>query len=393
MNYRYSDDDTWQRVEVMKQPAADQVQVLYIDYGNLDVVSIDDLCHLSDDLCLARLSPQAVNCRLSDVRAVDEVWSDEAVTYFEELVLGKTLLAEIIKIKTTDGSSAGDDKNFAVRLLDMGISIATKLKEAGHAVDEPINKCLEKDDTDDEQEGTVGYAPKLADEGEKKETREEDPSKQRCAEDSMILPMTLPVNEQTPVYISHAESPSNFFVQLTNTYQLENLNDLMQKTYTDLEDSFKYSTDLNCGMLCAAYSPEDHSWYRAKVLNIGNDGKVFVNYIDYGHSETLEDVKPLLKMFADIPAQAVQCTLPDICHLDHEEGWSQDCIEMFIAETGMHRELIAEVQTCSWTPGPQGDGIVQTVKLFVDGTSVGDLLVDSGFASCSTECEAFPNIR
>ena len=379
-------------MKVTRQPAGDQVHVLYIDYGNLDVVSVDDLCHLSDDLRLARLSPQAVNCRLSDVRAAGEVWSDDAVAYFEEIVLGKTMLAEIVKMKITDENSTDDDKNISIRLLDMGILIATKLKEAGYAVDDPINKCLEKDDTNDEQEGAVGHAPKIAEEGERE--AKEDPSKESCEEDSVILPMLLPVNEQTPVYISYAESPSNFFIQLADTHQLDILNDLMQKTYTDSEESYKFYTDLKCGMLCAAYSPEDHSWYRAKVLNLEDDGKVFVNYIDFGHSETLEDdVKPLLRMFLDIPAQAVRCTLSSICHLVHEEGFSQDCIEMFIAETGMQRELVAEVQTCRWTPGPQGDIIVQTVKLFVDGSSVGDLLVDSGFASYSTECEAFPNIR
>ena len=384
-----------QRVKVTKQAGEDQVQVLYIDYGNLDVVSIDDLCHLSDDLRLDRLSPQAVNCRLSDVGAVGEVWSDEAVTNFEEIVLGKTLLAEIVKMKITDGNSTGeDDKSISIRLLDMGISIASKLKEAGHAVDDPINKCLEKGDTDDEQDGAAGYAPKSVEEDEKKEDKEEDSSMEPCAEDSVILPMLLPVDEPTPVYISYAESPSNFFIQLADTYQLDNLNDLMRKTYTDLGNDYKLYTDLNRGMLCAAFSPEDHSWYRARVLNISDNDTVFVNYIDFGHCETLgEDVKPLLRMFLDIPAQAVQCTLSDIRHLTLEEGWSQDCIEMFIAETGMQRKLVAEMQTCCGTPGPQGDGIVQTVKLFFDGASVGDLLVDSGFASYSSECEAFPNIR
>ena len=107
--------------------------VLYVDYGNLDVVSVDDLCHLPDDLRLSRLSPQALNCRLSDVRAADEVWSDEANTYFEDTVLGKTLLAEIVKMNITDENSTDDDKSMSIRLLDMGILIATKLKEAGYA--------------------------------------------------------------------------------------------------------------------------------------------------------------------------------------------------------------------------------------------------------------------
>ena len=124
-NCRYSEDDTWQRVKVTRQPEGDLVHVLYIDYGNLDVISADHLCHLSDDLRLTRLSPQAVNCRLSDVRAADEVWSDDAVAYFEEIVLGKTMLAEIVKMKITDENSTDDDKSISIRLLDMGILIAT----------------------------------------------------------------------------------------------------------------------------------------------------------------------------------------------------------------------------------------------------------------------------
>ena len=375
--------------------------VCYIDYGNSEEIDLSDLRQLPVGLATVTLPPQAKECLLSDVRGVEGAWSGEAVTYFEEIVLEKALLAEVVRVENMNANESVD-KCIAVRLLDMGMSVAQKLREGGFATEDTVTKCLQETETKVE-EGSREDFEDLEPLDDHKElnsasledpeiSEEVDPKKEPCTEDAIILPMSLPVKVQTPVYLSHCESPSNFFIQLADTYELDQLNERMQQAYTDDKVIHKFETRPKSGMMCAVFSPEDHSWYRAKVLHVGDDG-ILVSYIDFGNNETIkDDVKPLQKQFLDIPAQAVQCTLSDICPLTSEDNWSQDCIETFMAETGMQRELLAEIQADLWTPGPQGDVIGQRVKLFADGTLIADTLVDAGLATYSTECE-MPKFR
>ena len=384
----------------MKTQPGDKVRVCYIDYGNSEEVDVSDLRHLPEDLALAKLPPQAKECFLSGVQCVDVIWSDEVVAYFEEIVSEKKLLAEVVKIES-------DNSCMAVLLRDMGVSIAQKLKEGGFVIEDTMTKYLRKvKDDQDSSEDDSNLKSVSVDDKEQKlcadgdaqyeeipQFEEFNARKEPCTVDSAILPITLPVKVEIPVYLSHCDSPSNFFIQLADTYQLDQLNESIQRAYTEEEDLHKFKTRVNSGMVCAVFSQEDNSWYRAKVLSIAGDN-ILVNNIDFGNNETVtaNEVKPLQKQFLGTPAQAVQCTLSDISPLTSEDNWSQECIETFMAETGMQRELLAEIQSEFWTSGPQGDVIMQSVKLFAGETSIADVLVDAGLATYSTECEV-PKFR
>ena len=390
---RYPVDEYWRRVQVRKQPEEGQVLVCYTDYGGSDMVDIGDLRHFPKDLALASLPPQARECLLSGVQGIDGAWSDEAVKYFKEMVSGKKLLAEMTMVGSME-STDSDYKCSTVRLFDIGMSVARKLIEAGYGIDSTFAKYLQKAEIKDELPSSGENDLDLSKEQMSART-EVQGTTEPSADDASILPLSLPFEVQTPVYLYHGDSPSNFYIQPADTYQLDRLNQLMQKAYTDEEDNHEFHTELKPGMFCAAFSPEDRSWYRAKIVNI-IDENVIVNYIDFGNNETIPSgIKPLQKQFLDIPAQAMHCALFNICPITREEGWSKDCIETFMAETGMQRELLVEVQASMGTPGQQGDVNIRDVHLYADGTSVSDILVDAGYAiySTSAERETFPKFR
>ncbi len=64
------------------------------------------------------------------------------------------------------------------------------------------------------------------------------------------------------------------------------------------------------GSFCLAHYPKDGRWYRATVTSIiGSDATVY--YVDYGNScnVNVNDLREILPAVAEIPPQAVKCSL------------------------------------------------------------------------------------
>ena len=71
------------------------------------------------------------------------------------------------------------------------------------------------------------------------------------------------------------------------------------------------------GSFCLAHYPDDGRWYRATVTSIiGSDATVY--YVDYGNScnVNVNDLREILPAVADIPPQAVKCSLNGIEHAE-----------------------------------------------------------------------------
>lgn len=95
---RYSVDEGWYRAKIINVVEGNAT-VLFVDYGNMETVSIDELQPLSPEL--RTLPAQALYCCLADVVApkVDEGWSDQAHTALEELSADITVSCTIVSIQ------------------------------------------------------------------------------------------------------------------------------------------------------------------------------------------------------------------------------------------------------------------------------------------------------
>ncbi len=227
----------------------------------------------------------------------------------------------------------------------------------------------------------------------------------------MIELFSLPLNELTPVFLCYGTSPSHFYLHLADSSQLDKLTDLMQTTYTkkisaeEMQNASSNAnnnnesdaiSELEPGSLCAAFSLEDKSWYRARIVSI-DDEQAMVDYIDYGNSERipLKDLKALENEVMSIPAQAGLCYLSDAVIPNVEksatvnedgentvDGWSADIVETFLAEAGMQRELTACAQS-------KVDPLTgkQAVCLSYDGVSIAKMMNVSA-AETSIESES-----
>ncbi|XP_068074939.2 tudor domain-containing 6-like isoform X1 [Danio rerio] len=152
------------------------------------------------------------------------------------------------------------------------------------------------------------------------------------------LPLrTIDVGYVSDVYVSHCNSPSNFFVQLT----------------TDEDEIFSLIEKLNCTLisdlqvelnllqsddLVKAEYPADGAYYRAVVKSKKN-GMVQVQFIDFGNEVTLlpTKIKQLDKQFLSTPRLSIQCMLEDGKRRGKRD-WTQEEIMTFKEAAGENGE-------------------------------------------------------
>jgi hypothetical protein len=63
----------------------------------------------------------------------------------------------------------------------------------------------------------------------------------------------------------------------------------------------------------AKYS-DDNRWYRARLLMSEEHNRIRIVFIDFGNIETkyLNEFFPLDKLYTELPAQAIACTLSEV---------------------------------------------------------------------------------
>ena len=72
--------------------------------------------------------------------------------------------------------------------------------------------------------------------------------------------------------------------------------------------------NVSIGDFGVAKFSEDNKWYRARLLMCEERNKIKIVYIDFGNIETkfIHEFYPLDKLYTDLPAQAIACTLSEV---------------------------------------------------------------------------------
>ena len=357
--FRYIDGE-WCRVSI-RDVGDEQVSAFYIDYGTTEKVYKTDLRLLP--LSLVKAPAFALPCLLSGVKPVESKWSEKAKMYFEELVLEKTLLAEVI---------AAEETVYVFQLLDMGIEVSKKLIQMNHAEEYDISGYKEEEETQPEKSPSELQSPEKGEDytyrdlDQAKSTLffgadDDDDETSDAESDICELPeSTLKRGERLEVLISHVKTFESIFVQLkTKQTFIESQLDELQEAYESNagDASQEFQSTLKPGILCAALSADDQLWYRAIVLET-SDGDATVQFVDYGNTETLESeqLRPLKPKFSAEPKQAIKCSLHGA------DDVSEDVFETFVVEV-QDRTLLAEVVDI-------GEGDVPSLKLLDMGSCV-----------------------
>uniref|UniRef100_A0A8C1UUE8 Tudor domain containing 1 n=1 Tax=Cyprinus carpio TaxID=7962 RepID=A0A8C1UUE8_CYPCA len=306
---KFSLDRNWYRAEVRSVDVARRVvSVFYIDFGNEENVTLDNIRPLSENIDAA--PPFALQCCVAGVKPLTGSWTGECTIAVRQLIAGKSLTFTVLDIMN-DGALLAVD----VPLSTLGKYMSTFLIEQGYAVKEDVPvKPQTEHDINSLMTASFENFKRLS--GGKNENSEARPPE----------PLSQGVGDTFTAIVTHLQSPSEILCQ-----KLENANIIQQLQASLREHCSKTPASENFrpapGTVCCSLFSEDNQWYRAKVLAYSSEDCVCVGYIDFGNSEEVElyRLRPISKELLALATQAIPCSLAGTCPAG---TWPEEAILM-----------------------------------------------------------------
>ncbi|XP_066424289.1 tudor and KH domain-containing protein [Molothrus aeneus] len=193
---------------------------------------------------------------------------------------------------------------------------------------------------------------------------------------------SFPADEHLDVYVSAAESPGHFWIQLLGTRSLQ-----LDKLTAEMGHFYQSSPpvpppSVRPGDIVAAPYLDDGEWYRARVLGTLDNGHLDLYYVDFGDNGQAppEALRALRSDFLSLPFQAIECSLAGI--VPNGGSWPEAALEEFDRLTGCAQWAPLVARICSY--GPAGPCPRPRLRLFThcqgQSLDVGAELVRLGYA-------------
>ncbi|XP_065488636.1 tudor domain-containing protein 6 [Caloenas nicobarica] len=282
---QYSEDEKWYRALIISEvSSAEKVEVIYVDYGNRELVSLTNLRSTNERFL--RLEAQAFRCSLYNLIQPNGqdpfAWDAEAIQAFQEFVDNSSSQFEL---KCTIFALASINNKELFNIVDLMTpfqSACQFLTERGVA--RPLSPQM--------------------------------PLVPLLQLHSYYYSMHgIKIGSEEDVYITHVNDPWTFYCQLERCAdalaQLTDNISCLSETLSGLENSQKSES------LCLA-KYTDNNWYRGVIVKTKPHTEVF--FVDFGNTETIErdDLLHLPNDAYDIlllPMQAIKCSLSDISNI------------------------------------------------------------------------------
>uniref|UniRef100_A0A8C5X105 Tudor domain containing 15 n=1 Tax=Malurus cyaneus samueli TaxID=2593467 RepID=A0A8C5X105_9PASS len=276
-----SKDGKWYRASVVQQVSTNEVDVVFVDYGYRERVSLKDLQGVLPDFLI--LESQAFRCGLKNiVLQTDSLnWSEEVHRQFEDFIsssrgpLTCTIYA-LVRVSP----------NCLCNVVDLQtplISVEEFLRERGLTQSEYIGL---------RNLSSLGSLYSFC-----------------------YSSFNIKIGGEEEVYITHVNSPSKFYCQLNrNTKTLEAL---MKKVsdVSKMSNNANYQTSNT--RLCIARYVEDGLFYRALAFPVESASFLSVDYVDFGNRGMVarDQLMPIPDSATDLlftPMQAIKFYLSDL---------------------------------------------------------------------------------
>lgn len=330
-------DTEWYRAEIVSTKP-ESVKVLFVDYGNVENVSLNDICL---DVIMTDTPAQGIECQLAEIEpaTADKKWPNDILDFLHRAIVEQEC---VIKVAAPPESG----KPVPVSLTLGGIDIRNVLIQMGCAVavnssSSPIHK-LDALSMLSEKKAVKKDVPVFSTFEKANPLREGEPF-QVCV--TQLLEPNLVFLQQLKI-----DEPASDYDKMRNT-ELENFLSLMEEL-ADKAEGLPSVEKPELGVpYCAKYS-YDNSWYRCEVTDVcGED--ISVLYVDYGNSEVIpvERLRRLDAHFADFPVQSHICKLHCVKPIT-EDGWSPEVItamvdSLFHCASTLHGRVVSPGEVCA----------------------------------------------
>ncbi|XP_046560224.1 RING finger protein 17-like [Haliotis rubra] len=391
-------DHMWYRARVIDLPGGKQVDVQYVDFGNIERVPYQRIKKILD--AHVKLPPLAVQCELSDVEPADPdgSWLADGLEWWTDLTTFQSFQVKILEVQVdavevvlyrilddlTDNLSVNYQlvANGYAKSTGVGSTVLGPSKKP--PADSPKKAFTYRAYREDKQQASSDIAAaymtspvKGDNQGSKPQSRSSTPAitpNTSRPTIPLITPTRKPLNKnvnqnnvningaagqasssaasattgkqadpespavQIEVVISAYESPANFHVQLAQAENLDGMMDLLQKQFRTSEPPQK---NWKVNDFCAARRKKDNMWYRARISEMLED-KMKVYFVDFGFVEILTsaDLRVLDIKMRTLSCCAIQCHLADIVSAGSSDPlqWSATACE-FMAEEVKNKTL------------------------------------------------------
>ncbi|XP_054737133.1 maternal protein tudor [Anastrepha obliqua] len=246
-----AEDDCYYRGRVLKELAADDgYEIFLIDYGNI----INTKVIREVPAALSAVPALAWKCKLNVIPEAPEKLINACFATLLEAHFG-----EIYEIESDDIVTDGSERVHIVKLQANYKDLAEELAEA-----------VAKGDA---EKAAAALSPV--------------PTLHNCT-------------------IIHVNSPTSFYIQLAEDVPaVEKITDILLDAQTD----FQQFTDLHVGALCAAQFPDDMAYYRAEIVQLLDEGKCEVHYLDFGNNAVTDQFRVLPDNMLHTEAYSKHCAL------------------------------------------------------------------------------------
>ncbi|XP_069569519.1 RING finger protein 17 [Brachyistius frenatus] len=318
------DDKLWYRAQVKGHPAGRKVEVQYVDFGNQKIVSVSDLRKIKDEFFA--LPAMAIHCCLSDVIPVDgQSWSDACINRFISLAHQKliTIMAtgmvprtEPLPVKLLEGDLNGPLANIAELLV----------KEELACFKERLKSNSASPSDDDHATWETACHPRST--TEQVEAPDQTIPGEQNEEPLVLQPLlNLPARiRDMKVRVSHVNSPSSFYVQLTQyDSHLTRICELVEEECSLMGPQ---DVEWQADMYCAAHIKG--VWERGQICSdFTSSSTAEVRRCDHGNTVKLQvsNVRPLPSSL--IGSLTLECTLKDIRPAGGRSTWTVTACDLF----------------------------------------------------------------
>lgn len=276
---RHPDNGMWYRALVIHKHETPQVDVLFVDYGQTETVSLYDLRRIRPEFLT--LHGQAFRCSLLNpidpTSAINE-WNGEALTRFQKFV--ETAAANFVILKCTIFAVMYSEQKIVFNIVDLETpfeSVCTSL--ANLVKSAPPKKA-------------AGPSFRL--------------------DTYYYSTHSVKTGTEEQVTVTCVNSVGQFYCQLEKNADV--MKDLKMKVSNLCRQLENVKLPAVFGTLCfARYT--DGQWYRGQIK--ATKPAILVNFVDYGDTIEVDkcDLLPVPREANDImsvPVQAVVCSLSDV---------------------------------------------------------------------------------
>ncbi len=305
---KFSLDSQWYRAEI-KSTDQTNVEVLFIDYGSMDIVSQDNLAVCPEEI--SQLPRIASRISLDGLPA--SLASSESITVH----LKETLLGNLVNItvKQIYGASV------LVDIMKNGNMMLDEMSSLGLLQTEHYNYVKE------------------------------------------MTNIVLPESEVFEVLICSMVNHKEFYVQVATRSIGELLNNITEIIKSTCSSFTSFTSIPEVGVLCLAKF-SDNEWYRAEVLELSGD-KIQVKSLEYGNVESMScsDLAVPPEDLVKMPIVAIECGLGNL-HLYELSSDDMDALLMKHTDIILSAEVVGVINSVSQLKLTKNDvNIIEEISL------------------------------